>query len=332
MRRAAARAGVVALALVTLGCSDRGPSVDPVLTRPADDTESLVLMAREALAREGITHLRWGVTPYVKDANLQERYQPLIGHLADRLDVTMSIEIGPGYAALEERVLSGDLDIGILSPFSYVRTRRRDPGVAPFASHIAQGSTTYGAYVITRADGPVRTLADLPRRAFGFVDEGSTSGWLFPAELMLRHGLHPKRGLEARFLGSHDAVYDAVVDRSIDAGAVYSGEMHAGRLRHPEAEIRIIAKTRRVPYDAYVTRSGLPAELARALGALIREISTANEAGRRLLAPLPDINGFVTVDDSHYDVIREVDARVRNQLEAATNPQNPQKPQTTQNP
>jgi ABC-type phosphate/phosphonate transport system substrate-binding protein len=75
--------------------------------------------------------------------------------------------------------------------------------------------------------------------------------------------------------------------------------------------LRVVAKSRRVPHEAYAVRDGFPPVAAEAMGRALSEISTATPEGRRLLAPLLRWNGFMPVDDSHYDVIREVEAEVK---------------------
>ena len=72
----------------------------------------------------------------------------------------------------------------------------------------------------------------------------------------------------------------------------------------------MIAKTPRIPHEAYVLREGLPIDVANAFGAALAEISTGTRRGRRLLAPMLRLNGFMRVDDSHYDVVRTVEEEV----------------------
>jgi ABC-type phosphate/phosphonate transport system substrate-binding protein len=86
----------------------------------------------------------------------------------------------------------------------------------------------------------------------------------------------------------------------------------------------VIAKAPRIPHEAYVLREGLPQEVADALGAALAEISTGTRRGRRLLAPMLRINGFMRVDDSHYDVVRAVEAEAQRaglRIETGTPPQ-----------
>ena len=68
----------------------------------------------------------------------------------------------------------------------------------------------------------------------------------------------------------------------VAAGAVYTGQLRAGRMAHPTAQVHVIAKTRRIPYDAYVVRDAFPVQAREALGALLRSV-TNRDAVRPLL-------------------------------------------------
>jgi ABC-type phosphate/phosphonate transport system substrate-binding protein len=124
---------------------------------------------------------------------------------------------------------------------------------------------------------------------------------------MLSEGLHPLDDLDPSFLGSHDQVFDAVVAGECAGGAVYAGALREGRSRNPDAgRLRIIAKTERIPYDAFVARAGFPAAVSSAVAEVLIGISTRDAEGRRLLSNSLQVNGYMRVDDDHYDVVREV--------------------------
>lgn len=302
------------LLLLGLGCGSVEPAAEAA---PKDDGEALIAAGRAALQEAGLTELTFGITPYVDGDRLAARYQPVLDHVGERLGLVVRPVVGASYEDMERQAAEGAVDVAVLPPYAYVRAAAGAPGLRAFATHVADGSPTYGAYVIALEDGPIERLSDVRGRSFGYVDLRSTSGFLFPAHRMLEEGLHPLDDLKPMFLGDHDDVYDAVVAGTIEAGAVYTGGLLEGRRRHAQGpRIRVIAKTRRIPSDAYVARPGLPVAVAAAFGQALSEISTRTADGRRRLAVGLDINGFLPVDDHHYDIVREVDARVRRAVPA----------------
>ena len=170
---------------------------------------------------------------------------------------------------------------------------------------------TYGSYIVTREDGPVRALESIRGRRFAFVSKASTSGFLFAASRLLDAGIHPLEDIDTVFLGSHDAVLRAVANGEVEAGATYDGAIVDSQAALGTAVgFRVLAKGPRIPHDPYVVRAGLPASVRSALAVLFSRISTQTGEGRALLSPFLRINGFVPVDDDHYDVIRTVQAQV----------------------
>ena len=149
-----------------------------------------------------------------------------------------------------------------------------------------------------------------------FVDERSASGWLFPAARLLDEGIHPLDDITPQFYGNHDRVVEAVSTGEADAGATYA-EMLRGGPGDLIADLHIVAKGDLVPHDAYVARPGLPEEVSTAMAAAMGEVSTRDEPGRLVLSQLRTVNGFIAVDDSHYDPVRVVDTQVREALEVS---------------
>ena len=291
---------------------------DAVVETDRAAARDAVLEAGRAAARDaGLQELTFGITPYVDGAWLAERYRPLLDGVSDSLGLPIRAVIGESYEDMETQATEGAVDVAVLPPYAYVRATANAPELRVFATHVMDGSPTYGAYVIALEDGPISQLSDVRGRSFGFVDLRSTSGFLFPADRMLEEGLHPLDDLKPMFFGDHDRVFDAVLAGDVEAGAVYTGGLLDGRRRHALGpRVRVIAKTRRIPSDAYVARPGLPLAVAKAFGQALSEISTRTADGRRRLALGLQLNGFLPVDDRHYDVVREVDARVRRAVPA----------------
>jgi len=299
---------LAALLACAVGCRAPQPVDVPASPEPVID---VLAEARVALKQAGIDKLRWGLTPFFAADRLEERYAPIIEHISGRLGVPIELLVGTSYKDLEDSVVDGRVDVGVLGPYAYVRARKRAPGLSVFASHVAYGSLTYGAYIITREGSDVDSLDGIRGRSFGYVDRRSTSGWLFPAARMLQAHIDPQSDVVPRFLGSHDAVVDAVLAGDVAAGATYDGGLAEARARDTMASgLRVVAKCERIPYDAYVTREGIPVEVSLALGELLSEISTRTEEGRVILANISRVNGFVPVEDSHYDTVRKVEAEV----------------------
>ncbi len=306
---------MIALLLgVGLACENRPTSeAGPVVT--VAETFSEVPGTREALVQAGVSELRWGYTPFLGSDDETEGWDPVFKWVGAALGVEIITVPIRNYAEAERMIVLGEVDVATMSPYGYVQAQKLEPELQVFASHVARGTPTYGVYIIAGGESPVQSLDDLRGSRFAYVDKRSTSGWLFPAARMLQQGIDPLKDLQAEFLGSHGAVFDAVASNQVDAGAIYDHALTEQRVLHPRGhDVRVIAKAPRVPFDAYVLRAGLPAVVGRGLGELLGELSTQTAEGRRLLGGTPSVNGFFPVKDDHYDILREVEQAVERGL------------------
>ncbi len=300
--------------LFFLSCSDAPEAVRGTLARtPA---KQMYAQSHDALKTQGIEILTWGVTPFItQSGDVESRYQPTIDLVSSRLNVPMRVIAGEDYADIETLLLTRQIDVAVMSPYAYVRAKAKDANIRAVATHIANGTESYGAYILVPEQSPIRSLTDLAGKRFGFVDERSSSGWLFPASRMLDEGINPLTDLSGRFYGKHERVIRAIVSGEVDAGATYNAALSEGRGRIPGAnDLRVIARTERIPYDAYVVRSGFPTEAILGLQKALSSVSTRDADGRKALGPLGDINGFIRADDIHYRSVREIEARVQSLL------------------
>ena len=298
------------LMVFSIGCTEEHGDVRGLIARPP--AAVIYKQAQSVLTAAGIHQLTWGVTPYVStDIKVESQYQPTVDLVAERLSLPMTVIAGKSYADVEARLIAGSIDIAVMSPYAYVRARARAPGIKAIATHIANGTESYGAYILTREDSAVRTLSDLRGKPFGFVDKRSSSGWLFPASRLLDAGINPLSDIRGRFYGNHEAVISAIASGKVAAGSTYIGALKQGR-GHIEGanKLRVIARTERIPYDAYVVRPDFPTEAIVGLQKALSSVSTRDARGREALAALDNINGFVRTDDAHYRGVREVEERV----------------------
>ena len=302
------------LLLTLSACSDTPEAVRGRIFKTT--ASEMYEQTRAALRNADVDHLVWGLTPFVSSSTVDEQYRATIGLVAEQLRVPIRTKTGESYEHVEEMLLSGQIDIALMSPYAYVRAKARAPDIRVFATHIAKGTESYGAYILTRDDSPVRTLNDLRGQSFGFVDQRSSSGWLFPVSRMLDDGIDPLQELDGRFYGSHERVIKAIVQGEVAAGATYDGALAEGRGRIPGAKnLRVLARTERIPYDAYVLRAGFPSSAVLGLQKALSTVSTRSARGRDALAPLIDINGFIRADDAHYHGVRTIETKVQNLLD-----------------
>lgn len=144
------------------------------------------------------------------------------------------------------------------------------------------------------------TMADLKKKSFGFTDPDSTSGYFYPRLMMKQNGIDPKNELgKVYMLKKHSKIIDAILEKSIDAGALYDGA-YMILPKEKKEQIRILATSKEIPYDAMIASN----KLDKAFIAKIRTLLLNFHATKHF--PL-SIAGFEEKPLSLYDQLNHLE-------------------------
>ena len=260
--------------------------------------------------------VRFGLIPAIAPERMRAEFQPVADYLGAQLHRPVELVIAKDYQEISGLLRARQVDFAVLFPLAYAQAEAAIPGVTLIGCSVRQGKPAYHGYIIAKAGRGLHTLADLKGKRIGFVDKGSTSGYLYPVQVLIDDKLIasdadlPRFFSEVKFLKSHDAVLRAVLEGSVDAGAVYDGEVaQAGRLGVDPGNLRILARTAPIPHEAVVAAPGVDASLRDAFRAALLELDTRTPEGRAVLRPLVTelkLNGYVDCPRSVFDPVRKL--------------------------
>ena len=165
--------------------------------------------------------LRVALLPDENATTLIQNAQPLKLYLEKTLNKEIELIVTTDYSSMIEAMRFGRIEVAYFGPFSYVLAKSRAPEIEPFAVGVERGSPTYNSILIATAGGPVKSLADIRGKPFGFGNQASTSSHLAPrAHLLKKVGLDGTKDYQPVHLGAHDAVARAVQAGQVPAGAL----------------------------------------------------------------------------------------------------------------
>ena len=268
-------------------------------------TTALLLGACTAISPAPERDLTFGFTPVLSEAEMRSEFEPLIAYLSQAIGRKVRLYIARDYGDLRTQMESGAVDIGSFSPFAYVDATRGGK-IRIIAQSILDGSATYRGLIIARSDSGLRDVKDHEGKRFAFVDAKSASGYVYPRAMLVERGVNPERYFkETIFAGGHDKVISAVLERRVDAGAIYDGALGVARAKGlPVGELSTLSSTDPIPHDAVAVRIGMDE-------ALVRKVQTAlvdlerSPAGKPVIAnSKKKLTGHDVANDGLFDVVR----------------------------
>lgn len=287
----------VCLALGVAGCAAKGASdatkQAAEATKTAETEDLTIAIAGMVIPESGLDYYL-GLSKYV--GKKVGRPVRLI-HKAD-------------YAEVNEMLGEGKIDVAFVCSGPYVSGHDRF-GLKLVAAPVVNGKPQYYSYIITPKSSDATSLASLRGKIFAYADPESNTGCIVPKFMITDMGYDPATFFRrAYFTYGHDNSIKAVADGQADGAAVDSliWDYQNATDSTYTSKTRVIQRSQAFAIPPVVARPGLDP----ALMASIREaFLKANEdpEGKELLEHMK-IERFVVIEDSAYDSIRRMAARI----------------------
>jgi len=272
---------------------------------------------------------RFGITKYLSEERVREAWLPFSEYLSRQLDRPVELVIVEPYIDLSALLGSGKLDLAALSPYAYVRAKRETPELVLLAKPVDAGGPSYEGVILARADSGIDKLKDLEGKLFCYVNQTSTSGYLYPRAIFRGAGMDPDKAFSAtRLTGDHQAGLKALESKACDGAAVYlAAWIESGRMGIPPETFKILATTDRIPYDAYCVSHTMDPALVDKLRESLLALEPNGATAHEVFKGQGQIRGFVAAKDGDYDGTRAIEAFLDQPVAPAPPPQPPPAPQ-----
>jgi len=255
--------------------------------------------------------VRMGVQPFLAAAALTPSYQELAGALSRSLGCTVQVSVTTDYAAETEAMRGKQLEVAEFPPFGYVLAKDR-ANLVPVATfgdrHSDVSTATAGIAVLSSS--PVTDLRGLAGQTVAFTAPTATSGHLLPAYGLQQAGIDPNAGIAPVYLGTHTAVYQALLTGRVAAAELASTQIAAATSAHlyDPARIRMLWTSAPSPSDPIVVRGDLTPEFRQRFTRALLELDfeKLSPPAREFFHRTVQAYRFVPADDSTYTSVRAV--------------------------
>jgi methyl-accepting chemotaxis protein len=263
----------------------------------------LATVARELEERLGSYNLTYfGLAPTEDALHMNRAFGPLCALINQVLGRRLFIRLGESYEQAIEDLGSGRALLSYQTPSTYVEARERY-GIEPLAVPLAKGEPFYQSAIVVRVESGINSLAELRGKRFAFGDAKSTGSKAMPESMLKEAGIGLRDLATHGFVGSHDNVAKAVLQKNYDAGGLMlsAAEKHAGQ------GLKILATSAKIPQFPICAAQQLSIDdrekVTQALTA-IRDPQILGALGAH-------VTGFARISDSDYDGIRTMLKRLK---------------------
>lgn len=166
----------------------------------------------------------------------------------------------------------------------------------------------YFAQLVTLADGPIKSVADIKGKKIAFGSVGSTSQHLGPAQALTDLGLVYGKDYEPTII-SRNVAAEALIRGDIAAIGMNFGHLQKIRKAFPDHAFTVIARGRDLPNDILVVRPGVTADVqAKVRNAFVKDGKAMMQAVLKGDDNKKYRGGFflTKVADSDYDYVRSM--------------------------
>ena len=252
-------------------------------------------------------------------AYLDAQRLPLRQLLEAQLGMPVNVTVATDYNALIEGMASEQIHVGLLATTAYVLAADEGHAEAILKSlrydvddlgrqlqdqPLVSG---YKSQLVAHTDSGIRSVADLRGRKVAIASFTSTSGFVWPANLLADAGLDPEKDVTWMNVGGHDNAITAVYNKEADAAFTFKDarslfereSFHADLMKN----VVLVSDTSWIPND---TISVIP-NLDPGLKERVRQAFIAlskDPAGLEIIQRIYNHEGYAPAADPDYDEVR----------------------------
>ncbi|MDT8336743.1 MAG: phosphate/phosphite/phosphonate ABC transporter substrate-binding protein [Candidatus Izemoplasmatales bacterium] len=250
-------------------------------------------------------------------AVLDAQRQPLEDLLEAELDMEVNVTVATDYNALIEAMKSEQVHVGLLATASYVLAHDEgaaevilkslrydvdDDGNLLTDAPLVDG---YKSQLVVAADSGIDSLDDLVGKTIAISSFTSTSGFVWPANLLADNNIDPTTDVTWMNAGGHDAAILAVYNGQADAAFTFKDARTLVEGDYPDVydKVVFVTNTESIPNDTISVIPNLHPDLIEKVKQAFINIAKT-EAGRAIIRAVYNHEGYAEALDSEYDIVR----------------------------
>lgn len=251
-------------------------------------------------------------------AKLDAQRKPLQDLLSKELNMKVNVTVATEYSGLIEGMKSKKIHVGFLAPASYVLAADQKAAEVILVSTRYDVNdmgeklkdkpkvTTYKAQLVAGKDKNIKSVKDLKGKKIAIASFTSTSGFLYPANLLSDNGLDVEKDVTWVEVGGHDKAIQAVLSGQADAAFTFKDARELLLKTNPDVREKVVfvTDTEAIQNDTISVIPNLDPELKNKVKQAFINIAKSEE-GHKIVKEIYSHEGYQEAKDSDFAKIRE---------------------------
>jgi phosphonate transport system substrate-binding protein len=271
----------------------------------------LFILGFPLLSAAAVDTISIGLLPGGNPKVIEKEAYVLGDKLQQKIGKPVQVYISKNYSSMIEALKNKKVDIAVLSSMTYV-SAESEVEMKVLLKKTWNNSPFYYSAIVTPKNSKIKNISDLKNKTIAFVDEKSTSGFLYPQVFLKKKNLNEKSFKNVIFSGNHSASIDLLENGKVDAAAVFSDDEKAKTgawtrfAKNKKFQIRPLWISDPIPNDPIVVRQDFydnNTKLTHEIMYGLIEIQGDNNA---TMSEILGTSGLMPATSRQYDPVREM--------------------------
>lgn len=251
-----------------------------------------------------------GLLPGGNPQEIEKQSYVLAEKLQAKLNHPVKIIISKNYKGLVEAMQSKKVDFALFSSLTYVVAEKQ------IAMKVLLKKTWYGPYyystLLVNKESKIKSLKDIKNKSILFVDEQSTSGYLYPKVYLKKNKIEDKDFKSIAFSGNHAASIKALENHQVDIVAVFSndekgkdGAWTRFSKKDPKS-FRLLWMSEPIPNDPIVVRQDFYDENPKLTHEIMYNLIEIQSESSKQVSEILGTGDLMPATTKQYDPVREM--------------------------
>jgi len=274
----------------------------------------IFLFAATVNAQSNPSSITIGFLPGGSVSETKEGAVAIAQALQDELNIAVNVFISKNYAGLAEAMKNQKIDFAFFTAMSYV-VAEKEAGAKVLLKNV-WSEPFYYSTILTKKNSSIKKIEDLKGKNFAFVDEKSTSGYLYPQVFFKKKKFQTSSFKSQKMTGSHAQSVEALDKGEVDAIAVFAdekdGQLNAygkySKTENADKQVRVLWTSDPIPNDPFCVRQDFYEKYPKLTHSLMFSLIDVVDKlkSKKEVQKLVGTKGFMPATSKQYDPVREV--------------------------